>query len=194
MAYKHSHALLCVLVFSLLFIASPGYSDEMGTGMAAYEAGNYEQAYKLWLPLAQKGDAHAQFNLGLLYRNGRGVEQNDREALIWLSKAAQQGMLDAQYNTGLMYMEGRGVAVSKQEAFQWWELAASKGHAPSQHNLAVLYAYGIATQKDTNKALELWHKAAAQGHQGARKALYQAYTEGLFGLQPDPEEAKKWQD
>lgn len=186
---------------TVIFLASivsllpgQGFADKMSEGMAAYKAGRYKEAAKLWQPLADKGDANAQYNIGLLYRNGQGVKQDDRQALVWFSKAAQQGMLDAQYNTGLMYFEGRGVAASKPEAFEWWKLAAAKGHAPSQYNLGVLYAYGIATGKDTAKALELWHKAAKQGHKGARKALFKAYTEGLFGLQADPEKAKQWQD
>jgi TPR repeat protein len=192
MAIRLPQYLILTSIVFLIFVAA--FADEMSDGLAAYKAGHYEEAYKLWRPLAEKGDANAQYNLGLLYRNGRGVEQNDREALIWFSKAAQQGMLDAQYNTGLMYMEGRGVAVSKLEAFEWWKLAASKGHAPSQHNLAVLYAYGIATRKNVNKAIELWTMSANQGYKGARKALYKIYSEGLFGIKPDPVQAKKWQD
>lgn len=185
---------LCFLAIVFGALPVTGFADEMSKGLTAYQAGRYDEAYQAWLPLAKKGDANAQFNLGLLYRNGFGVKQNDREALIWFSQAAQQGLLDAQYNTGLMYMEGRGVATSKIDAFQWWKLAASKGHAGAQHNLAVLYAYGMGTGVDTTKALELWRQSAAQGHKGARKALHHAYTEGLFGLKADLEQAKQWQD
>lgn len=194
MIYKHLHIALYLLALGLLCAPPAGHADEMASGLADYQAGRYQEAYRIWLPLAKKGDANAQFNLGLLYRNGRGVKQDDREALIWFSRAAEQGMLDAQYNTGLMYMEGRGVAVSKIEAFKWWQLAAAKGHAPSEYNLGVLYAYGIATGVDVDKALALWKQAAAQGHKGARKALYQAYSKGLFGLKADPQQAKQWQD
>jgi len=194
MYFKNLYLTFVTLVSLIVAFPGTGFADEMSQGMSAYEAGRFQEAYQAWLPLAKKGDANAQFNLGLMYRNGLGVKRNDREALTWFSQAAQQGLLDAQYNTGLMYMEGRGVAVSKIEAFKWWELAAAKGHAASQHNLAVLYAYGIATGIDTAKAIELWKRSAAQGHKGSRKALYQAYTEGLHGLKPDPEQAKQWQD
>ncbi len=194
MDFKKLPATFCILTLILATLPTTGFTKDMAEGLASYQAGHYEEAYKIWLPLAQKGDANAQFNLGLLYRNGFGIKQNDREALGWFSQAAQQGLLDAQYNTGLMYMEGRGVAISRIEAFKWWELAAAKEHADAQHNLAVLYAYGIATATDTTKALDLWHRSAAQGHEGARKALYQAYNEGLFGLKPDKEKAKQWQD
>lgn len=185
---------LLYLTGLLLLWAPASHADSMSKGMDAYQAGNFEEAYRIWHPMAEKGDANAQFNIGLMYRNGNGLKQDDRQALIWFSKAAQQGMLDAQYNTGLMFYEGRGVAVSKHEALEWWKLASNKGHAPSQYNLAVLYAYGIATGKNIEKALELWRLSAQQGHEGSRKALYQAYMEGMFGLTADPEAAKQWQD
>jgi len=194
MISKNLQRTLCLLTIVFSTLPATVFAEDMNTGLTAYQAGRYEEAYQIWLPLAKKGDANAQFNLGLLYRNGFGVKQNDREALVWFTRAAQQGLLDAQYNTGLMYMDGRGVAISKTDALEWWKLAAAKGHAAAQHNLAVLYAYGIATGIDTTKALDLWRRSAAQGHKGARKALYRAYSEGLFGLKPDPEQAKQWQD
>ena len=191
---KNLLSLFSILTIVFALCPSGSHADEMSQALAAFQAGRYQQALKIWSPLAEKGDANAQYNLGLLYRNGQGVERNDRLALVWFTRAAAQGLLDAQYNTGLMYMEGRGVAISRVDAFKWWELAASKGHAESQHNLAVMYAYGIATEVDTKKALELWRLAAEQGHKGARQALFRTYTEGLFGMKPDPEEARKWQD
>ena len=194
MLNKKLHIIFYILSLCLVSLPGTALSKDISDGLAAYKAGQYKEAYKIWLPLAQKGNADAQYNIGLLYRNGYGVEQNDREALIWFTQAAKQGLLDAQYNTGLMYIEGRGVAISKADAFSWWELAASRGHAASQHNLAVLYAYGIAAPIDTQKALDLWQKSAAQAYEPARQALFQAYSEGLFGLKPDPEIAKQWQD
>lgn len=192
MARKILFKIFCLLISIAAVSPFKLYADEMKQAMAAYQAGRYQEAHQLWSPLAEQGDANAQYNLGLLYRNGQGVKQNDRQALIWFTRAAQQGLLDAQYNTGLMYMDGRGVFASKVDALNWWQLAASKGHAEAQHNLAVLYAYGIATGIDTVKALELWRQSAAQGHKEARAALYKTYTEGLFGEKPDPEQAKKW--
>lgn len=186
--------LLPILALLIGLCPVSAHADDMSQALAAYQAGHYQEAYRLWAPLAEQGNANAQYNLGLLYRHGRGVEQNDRLALVWFSRAAQQGLLDAQYNTGLMYMEGRGVAVSKRDALEWWQLAAERGHAAAQHNLAVLYAYGLATGVDTAKALALWRRSAAQGYAPARKALYRVYTEGLFGEKPDPALAQQWRD
>ena len=73
-------------IFSFLFgvmAICPGgsYASDTSQALAAYQAGRYQEAYQLWSPLAEQGDADAQFYLGLLYRNGQGVKQNDRQAL-----------------------------------------------------------------------------------------------------------------
>ena len=49
---------------------------------------------------AEQGDASAQYNLGVMYENGHGVEQDDEQAVFWYRKAAEQGYADAQYNLG----------------------------------------------------------------------------------------------
>ena len=77
--------------------------------VAAHEEGDYLTAYALWLPLAQQGNAAAQFNLGNMFRNGNGVRQDLVEANRWYKKAAEQGHAWAQTNLGAMYANGLGV-------------------------------------------------------------------------------------
>jgi hypothetical protein len=59
-----------------------------------------------------------------MYMVGRGVKQDDAEAVQWYRKAAEQGHADAQHNLGLMYMEGRGVKQDDAEAVKWWRMFA----------------------------------------------------------------------
>ena len=59
---------------------------------------------------ADAGEASAQFNLGWMYTEGRGVPQDDAEAIAWYRRAAEQGNADAQFNLGWMYANGRGRA------------------------------------------------------------------------------------
>ena len=54
-------------------------------------------------------NAQAQYNLGVMYDEGRGVRQDDAEAVRWYRQAAEQGYAAAQYNLGAMYANGRGV-------------------------------------------------------------------------------------
>ena len=79
--------------------------------------------------LAEKGDAVAQYNLGLMYIRGHGVEQDFNEAFKWTKKAADQGFGEAQYNLGLLYSNGDGVLKDDKEAVKWWRKAAEQGFA-----------------------------------------------------------------
>ncbi len=78
------------------------------TGMEAYDKGDYATAFEEWRPLAEQGDANAQYNLGVMYNHARGVPQDYEKAFHWYSKAAEQGHASAQYNLGLMYELGQG--------------------------------------------------------------------------------------
>ena len=57
-----------------------------------------------WYRLAaDQGDVGAQYNLGVMYDEGRGVPEDVKEALKWYRLAADQGVADVQYNLGRMY-------------------------------------------------------------------------------------------
>jgi predicted Ser/Thr protein kinase len=76
---------------------------------------------------ADQGDAVAQGQLGVCYRNGIGVPRDSVEAVKWLRKAAEQGDAKAQFNLGVCYARGQGIAVDKVEAHKWLDLALSQG-------------------------------------------------------------------
>ena len=85
---------------------------------------------------AEQGDAMAQFNLGLCYDNGEGVDQNYAEAAKWYRKAAEQGVALAQYNLGQCYYNGIGVTQNYAEAVKWYRKAAEQGHAMANRALS----------------------------------------------------------
>jgi len=78
---------------------------------------------------AEKGEAKAQFVLGLKYDTGKGVPQDYAEAAKWYRKAAEQGYAEAQFNLGTMYDEGRGVRQDYAEAAKWYRKAKDQGVA-----------------------------------------------------------------
>ncbi|MFO7604643.1 MAG: tetratricopeptide repeat protein, partial [Gammaproteobacteria bacterium] len=120
---------LCCLILLVLAPVSSLLASPLQEGLRAYEAGNYPAAQRHWSPLAEQGDADAQYNMGLLFLNGRGVPQDERAAGEWFKKAARQGSADAQYNLGVLYYKGRGLARSSRDALLWWTVAADKSHA-----------------------------------------------------------------
>ena len=76
---------------------------------------------------AQQGNVHAQFNLGLSYANGDGVEQNYTEAIQWYRMAVENKLPQAAYNLGYLYYHGQGVPQDREEAEKLYRLAMEQG-------------------------------------------------------------------
>ena len=76
--------------------------------------------------LAEKGDSKAQFVLGSMYRDGRGVAQDNQEMLRWWRMAAEQGNFDAQYALGNMYSGGLKVPKDHVLAYMWFDILAAR--------------------------------------------------------------------
>ena len=96
-----------VLAVGILLITSLPVEADYQAGLDAYDRGDYATALREWRPLAEQGNADAQFYLGVMYRDGQGVPQNDAEAVRWYRKAAEQGYAQAQYSLRWMYANGR---------------------------------------------------------------------------------------
>ena len=117
-------------------LAGPAAADLLGDGATAYEAGDYGEAAKAWRPLAEGGDAMAQFNLGLLHETGRGVAEDLAQAAAWYERAALQGVTQAQFNLALLHQTGRGVEKDGTHALYWLEVAARHGEGADQAQAA----------------------------------------------------------
>ena len=118
--------------------------------------------------LAEQGDAEAQFNLGSIYKKGKGVPKDLVQSVEWWRKAAEQGLAVAQSNLGNAYATGEGIPKDTVKAVEWWSKAAEQGSAEAQSNLGVLYANGEGVPKDAVKAVDWWRKAAEQGYAQAQ--------------------------
>ncbi|MEX0977031.1 MAG: tetratricopeptide repeat protein [Woeseia sp.] len=143
-----------------LVLASPGWGDDFAKGFYAYSEGDYAAALAVWQPLAEEGEAHSQFGMGLLNANGWGLPLDDAAALKWYKLAAGQGHAEAQYNIGVMYQNGWGVDQDDSEAFKWHEAAAESGFPAAQRSLGNMYANGLGTQVDRTRAY-MWLEIAA---------------------------------
>ena len=127
---------LVALVLSLS-LAAPVVAGPLEEGVAAAKRGNYARAMRLLRPLADQGDASAQYDLGLMYAKGQGVPQDYAEAVKWFRKAADQGDPSAQYDLGVLYAEGQGVSQDYVQAHKWITLAADQLSAGVVHDQAV---------------------------------------------------------
>lgn len=106
----------------------------------AAKAGDYKTAFGLFKPLAEQGNAQAQYYLGVLYAQGNGVAQDYKQAVSWYIKAAEQGLTDAQYNLGVLYGNGAGVPQDYVMSYMWFDVAASLGDVQSKKTKDILLA------------------------------------------------------
>jgi len=124
---------LMVLLGLVVAVAACGKAEtsssaETEEGHAAFQKRDFDEAFEILLPLAEKGDAEAQFKVGFMYVHGRGVDRDFDEAIKWMTAAAEQGYPEAQYNLALSYDIGRGVARDLVEAHKWATLAVGQGY------------------------------------------------------------------
>ena len=143
---KRFTAILCLTLAVLLASTGMSVSQDFEKGGDAFERGDYATALREWTPLAEQGDADAQYNLGLMYEQGWGVSQDYRTAVKWYTLAAGQGDAVAQYNLGFMYYYGDGVLQDHVYAHMWWNIAASLGHENASDNRAIIATQMTASQ------------------------------------------------
>ena len=179
-----AHRVLAVAALN----GTTGPSEEF---MAASARGDYAAALRLLRPLADQGNALAQYNLGLMYADGHGVPRDYAEAVKWYRRAADHGDSAAQNNLGLMYVDGLGVPSDYAEAVKWFRLAADQGNAEAQFNLGLTHAQGRGLQKNDAEAVKWYRLAADQGDAKAQQNLGGMYDEGR-GVPQNDAEAVKW--
>jgi hypothetical protein len=183
--------LRCFLFISMLVtaVAHAGVTE----GLAASRNGDYETAFHELEPEAKRGNAEAQYHLGVMYDAGQGVPQNAGKAFRWYLNAAELGHKQAQYNAAVMYNEGRGTALNPALALQWFNKAAQQGSADAQFSLGVMYGSGVVVTQDYAQALQWYRKAAQQGDADAQYNLALLYGTGK-GVVPDLVQAWAWFD
>jgi TPR repeat protein len=151
--------------------ASPAPVTEAGKAAAgsapfaeaerAYNEQDYATAMKLAMPLAEAGDADAQYLVGRMYEKGQGVPADKAKVLLWYRKSAEGGNAKAQYKLGAGYAMGfSGLKQSNEKAKKWIKMSAEQGYHRAQKILAYAYQKGLyGFPKDEQKA-QYWFKEA----------------------------------
>jgi TPR repeat protein len=160
---------LCVIaLFSASCVTSQTLSLSQGGPTQSSKGGSTLSAVQALRASAEQGNVEAQFNLGFLYDQGRGVPKDKQEALRWYRRAAMQGDTFSQNALGDNYWEGTGVPKDDREAVWWWQLAADKGFVPAQHSLGkILAGGGQGVPADKPRGYMWLMLSAAQGDEEA---------------------------
>ncbi len=176
----HLRTVVSALVFSISLFFFPsqlvaqGAAEKLSNyslGVEAYQQGEFRRAFDAWSLGSYEGDSESQYNLGVLYLEGKGAEQNTEQARTWFIEAAGKGHVEAQYNLGHMSLSGLGVEKDVPAALMWWKLAAEGGYAQAQFNYGRALYLGIEGHEDKFGGLELIRLAAEQKDKRAQAFL-----------------------
>ncbi|QUS38173.1 sel1 repeat family protein [Tardiphaga alba] len=155
---------LFALLFScLLLVAPPANASDRDT-------------FDAMAVMAGKGDAEAQYHIGMMYNNGIGTAQDRKQALDWFEKSAAANHPLGAYKLGCYYDgQGEGIITSDaDQALKYKLVAAEAGYALAQQDVANLYD----RRGNSEQALRWWKMAGAQGYPPALFSLFRAYSEG----------------
>ena len=138
--------------------------------------------------LAEYGDVHAQYFLGLLYRDGGLLLPDAKQAAYWLELAAKRNLPAAQYALGKLYLSDDPEVHDADDGIQWLERATRNGNTDAAYRLGKEYLTGRSVRKDAVKAVEYVRHAADQNHPWASYLLGKLYLTGN-GVPKDEEAA-----
>ena len=149
-------ALPALLLAVILFFAVAGSAKaEPPPGWKAFTTGDHKKAEAIWQPLAEQGDYHAAFGMGVLSQTRDQFE----DAARWYEQAARAGLTSAQVLLGSMYIDGRGVQRDAVRAYAWLHRATLNGHANATR---ARDAVGAALTPDQlSQAVDLSHTLKA---------------------------------
>jgi cell division septation protein DedD len=159
------------LVAAALFaaIAAPVSAQSVKAGIEAWQRADYAAAVAIWRPLAEGGDADAQFNLGQAYRLGRGVPINLAAAKTWFERAARSGHLDAETTLGLLLFQNGEQA----QGLKWLKQAADKNEPRALLVYGTALYNGDGVTQDRLLGYSYVSRAASLGLAPARDTLAQ---------------------
>jgi hypothetical protein len=159
-----------LVVAALLIVsAAPLSAQSVRAGIDAWQRADYAGAVAIWRPLADRGDADAEFNLGQAYRLGRGVPINLAAAKTWFERAANQGHLDAETTLGLLLFQNGDQA----HGLEWLKKAADQGEPRALLVYGTALVNGDSVTQDPVLGYAYVSRAAAQGLEPAKQTLDQ---------------------
>ena len=186
---------------------APAKRDVVGTLVLSILAGHRRHAHitclrsdgvspdllgmRHWRQAAKQDDGEAQYRLGTLYRDGKGVLADASSAAGWFERAAGNGHLAARHAVAMAYLLGRGRSADPAKAIGQLKATAEAGHGASHLVLAHMHLRGIGLPKDEQLALARFRRAAAAGEPKAYFEVGVAYAQGALGV-ADLGEAYLW--
>jgi TPR repeat protein len=138
----------CLLVLVMLGASiGAAFAVDLVSAQAAYDKGDFEEAFKQFLSLAEDGNTLAMSSTGVMYDMGQGTKKNYDKAVEWYQKSADQGNQFGQFNLGTMYYMGTGVEKNMVTACKWFVLATRQGNGQARIHMHICEKYLNDTQR-----------------------------------------------
>ncbi len=125
-----------------------------------------QKQFEKLLGKAEAGDLKAQYEVGIMYLKGKGVETDGRKARLWIGKAADRGANKAVTRLGILYYKGEGGAKDYRQALKLFK-GVSSDSVLAQYYLGEMYAGGKGVDRNYSTAIEWYQKAVDGGFQRA---------------------------
>ncbi|MQA64619.1 MAG: hypothetical protein GEU76_01760 [Alphaproteobacteria bacterium] len=161
-----SRPLLAVALIAALVLAGTAAATaaSLKQGRQYYVAKEYDKAFEEIEPLAEDGEAQAQYILGVMYLRGQYVAEDPAIAAEWFRKAADQGHAISQINLAILFARGEGVEKNLREAYFWSRLArrqltGRQGDAAAQMSASLGRAIGSQRRSETEARIASWQPA-----------------------------------
>ncbi len=137
------------LVAFALLSASIGaaFAVDLSSAQAAYDKGDFEDAFKQFLSMAEGGNSLAMSSTGVMYDMGQGTQKDYDKAVQWYKKSADAGNQFGQFNLGTMYYMGTGVQKDMIEACKWFVLSTRQGNGQARIHMHICEKYLNDTQR-----------------------------------------------
>ena len=127
-----------LILFVVFSFSSPVFANDFDEGLEAIYGTDYDKALKILMPLAFKGHAPSQYNLGVMHEWGNGVPKDYVKAMKWYRLSAEGSHKDAQNNLGAMYSKGEGAEQSFVDALKWFVISAENGSEAGRKNIDIV--------------------------------------------------------
>ena len=150
-----------------------------------------EEKIELLTKSAEQGLAISMYELGNIYEYGRGVEENEKEAVVWYMKASQIGYMNASAYVGWCYENGLGVDSDINKAIEYFEKGMRRGSGWAAHHIANFYRYGNNVEKNDQKAFAYYLRGAELGSANSMNTVGFYYGDGK-GIEKNQTIAFKW--
>lgn len=161
---------------------------------------NFDRAFALFLEEARTGNALAMYELGRIFEDGLGREEDMEQEQAWYTKAlhrflsveAQKPSRYVEYRIGKLYASGRGTEQDHLSAVDWFTKSAEQDFPYAAYELGKMYRDGHGVEKDALRAAAWFAKAAEQDNGPAAYALARLLLTGGEGLAKDIPAAVRW--